>query len=181
MDKEKVAKLHRLVVAEYERELTESEIDLYNDLLAYADSICLYEKIPSLFDSYHDDQEILIENIGDKTLEDYLHGSCHIFVLALNMEYGHPIQLVMDANDLETGREVLIHAYCVSGNRAIDARGFYDKKYVLKSFDYNEPYHKDVTEQELREMIEKGFGHFPTDGEIESLREYIKKNEFRYK
>lgn len=108
-------------------------------------------------------------------IEQYMHGDCHIFALGLQEEFGYKIQFALDYDE-DLGKEVLIHAYCVDGEDKIDIEGRGKLEQVLESFDYNEPYYRDVSKKEVKKLIEAGFIHEPYKGQEKEVQGYIRKN-----
>lgn len=113
-------------------------------------------------------------------LDNYLHGECHIFSWALHLELGYPIRLAIDEYDFDIEGEALIHAFCVKGEYAVDVRGHVQLSEILDEFVYYEAYFLDVTEQELRKLVNEGFIHHPKDGQLDYVREYIRSNLSNY-
>lgn len=112
--------------------------------------------------------------------EKYLHGECHIFALALHLEFGYPIQLAIDAFDLEIESERLIHAYCIKDDKAVDVRGLVNIGEILDDFDYNEPYHMNVNKEGLLKLIKDGFLHEPEENQLEEVISFIRNNKNKY-
>lgn len=113
-------------------------------------------------------------------IEQYLHGDCHIFAMALHLEFGYQIQLAIDKFDLDTESEVLIHAYCVHQEKAIHASGKVDLEKILDDYDYNDEYFVNVSKEVLENLVNTGFLHAPTEKQIENIREYIRQNKNKF-
>nr|WP_250807795.1 hypothetical protein [Neorhizobium tomejilense] len=65
--------------------------------------------------------------LTDEELE-YLHGKCHLLAIALHDITGFPMRAYLDTAWVEKGDEeiemvVLVHAFVVDGEEAIDVRG----------------------------------------------------------
>ena len=109
-------------------------------------------------------------------LETYMHGDCHLFALALHQEFGYDMVYVFDEMDIEVQSEVLIHAYCKTKNGFVDARGFFNEEDALAEHDYSRPYTVDVSVREVHSLIETGFLHTPSFGQMDELTQYLKDN-----
>ena len=113
-------------------------------------------------------------------LENYLHGECHLFALALHQVFGYEMVFVFDEMDSEVETEVLIHAYCKNGEHCVDARGVFEEKNALDDYDYNLPYQVDVSKKEAYSLIETGFLHAPAFGQMDNLMDYVQANKSQY-
>lgn len=88
------------------------------------------------------------------TTDDYLHGHCHIYALALHEKTGYPIHAFLDSGMM--GMTVLLHAFVSpdGGKTALDARGSYPVSQVLDFYDHFEPEHVVLQPGELLELGE---------------------------
>lgn len=113
-------------------------------------------------------------------LESYMHGECHLFALALNQAFGYDMVFVFDEMDIEVQSEVLIHAYCKTEEGCVDARGFFKEEDALAEHDYSRPYTVDVSVREVHSLIETGFLHTPSFGQMDELTQFLKDNRERF-
>lgn len=86
--------------------------------------------------------------------EEHLHGRCHLIAVALHEATGLPLGAFLDETWVETndgGVEmvVLVHAFVVDGEDAIDIRGRIPMEDVLDEFDFNEPWLVNPTVSDL--------------------------------
>ena len=77
--------------------------------------------------------------------EEFLHGKCHLLAVALNELTGLPLGAYLDEAWVETPdghveMVVLVHAFVVDGDEAIDIRGRVPLEDVLEEFDFSEPW-----------------------------------------
>lgn len=127
-----------------------------------------------------DENEYLNLKIGNTPLEDYLHGQCHVFALALHLEFGFPMVYSIDEYDLERECEVLIHAFCLHGHYAVDVRGYMHSDDILDDFDYNSPYNTEVSVEDLPIFLKREFIFQHSEEQLSEVCEFVKKNKFRY-
>ncbi len=73
--------------------------------------------------------------------EEHLHGKCHLFAIALHRLTGLPLAATLDV-DMWTERTVLVHAYVMDGDQAIDVRGRFAVDTIDEDFEVND--HWDV-------------------------------------
>lgn len=73
--------------------------------------------------------------------EEHLHGKCHLFAIALHRLTGLPLAATLDV-DMWTERTVLVHAYVLDGDHAIDVRGRFAVDTIDEDFEVND--HWDV-------------------------------------
>jgi hypothetical protein len=73
--------------------------------------------------------------------EEHLHGKCHLFAIALHRLTGLPLAATLDV-DMWTERTVLVHAYVMNGDQAIDVRGRFAIDTIEQDFEVND--HWDV-------------------------------------
>lgn len=98
--------------------------------------------------------------------EEHLHGKCHLFAIALHRLTGLPLAATLDV-DMWTERTVLVHAYVIDGEQAIDVRGRFAVDTIDEDFEVND--HWDVvniSEEDLmllgsrrRKVNESGAGY----------------------
>ena len=91
--------------------------------------------------------EDMLEELVERH-EQYLHGNCHLFAVALHRLTGLPIEAALDT-DLMTGRNVLMHAYLRDGDRILDLAGRRDWEVMLQSFDAFRPTRVAMTPRQL--------------------------------
>lgn len=113
--------------------------------------------------------------------EQYMHGDCHIFAIALNEELKYPIQLAMDEYDVNIDGEALIHAYCVQDDSAVHVGGKTKIDNILEEFEYNIPYFRDVTVKDINELIKDGFLQGYKKEQLEDIKRHIRSNIELYK
>lgn len=128
-------------------------------------------------------EEVEIPGTNLKILN-YIHGRCQIFAKALHEELGYEMELLWDddywfIDSWETGN-VLVHAYCVVGDKCVDARGFFQKEIIDEDFECNTHRYEDTKLEELEELIREGVLDEPQKGEMEALRKFIKDNRENY-
>lgn len=80
---------------------------------------------------FHEEQELDAERL--------LHGECHLFAIALQRLTGLPIAAYLDTDD-EVEGVVLVHAFLLDGDDAIDVRGSIPLDEVIEEFDANDPW-----------------------------------------
>lgn len=108
------------------------------------------------------------------TIEDYLHGRCHIFAYVLTQLFDYTVSCVWDTDD-ETEELILVHAYCKDENGLfLDARGFLDSKEILMNpFDFAFPHEMDYGAEDLEMLMLTGFLESPDEEELTSLKKYV--------
>jgi hypothetical protein len=83
-----------------------------------------------------------IERELNRDEEEHLHGKCHLFAIALHRLTGLPLAAMLDV-DMWSERTVLVHAYVMNGDQAIDVRGRFPIDTIDQDFEVND--HWDVT------------------------------------
>jgi hypothetical protein len=83
-----------------------------------------------------------IERELNRDEEEHLHGKCHLFAIALHRLTGLPLAATLDV-DMWSERTVLVHAYVMNGDQAIDVRGRFAIDTIDQDFEVND--HWDVT------------------------------------
>lgn len=118
-------------------------------------------------------------------IEDYLHGSCHLFALALHEELGYEMEFMWDMERWfsdETTGQALVHAYCILPKgkpfkgKYVDASGAVSKHFIESEYDYNILQYETYSKEKLEHDMKTKFLHKPEKHEIKKLREYIRKN-----
>lgn len=97
------------------------------------------------------------------TLEDFQDGYCHIFAIALHLEYGYEIEVILEERlicseiaPLRMGIG-LLHAYCLySDFDVIDAKGRREREQVHSEYKplSDNPFVQKMTAKDLWSMIE---------------------------
>jgi hypothetical protein len=100
---------------------------------------------------------------GELSDEDarFLHGNCHLFAVAMHHLTGLPLRAVLDV-DMWTEQTVLVHAFVVDGEQAIDIRGRIDLADIAEEFETNDPWETDISEQDLL-LLGNGNPNLSTD------------------
>lgn len=89
-----------------------------------------------------------IAEIDEDRLDRWLHGRCALFAAALHRITGLPIHAwIQDDDDL--GTPVLVHAFVMLGESAVDASGGRDPTELLAEYEHWEPVLVDMTEAEV--------------------------------
>lgn len=83
--------------------------------------------------------------IDEERLERWLHGRCALFAVALHRTTGLPIRAWID-EDPEIDVPVLVHAFVMDGDRAVDASGSRDPDDLLGDYETWDPTLVDMTE-----------------------------------
>lgn len=81
--------------------------------------------------------------------EEHLHGKCHLLAIALHRLTGLRLAATLDV-DVWTERTVLVHAYVLDGDQAIDVRGRFSPETIGEDFEVNESWSVvDIDEEDL--------------------------------
>ncbi len=86
----------------------------------------------------------------------FLHGICGVFALELHKKFGYEIEVVTESPSATVWQHSIIHIYCKSGKRYIDARGvFLEKNLLLKEFEdfFDTPGFISIASEELKEFL----------------------------
>lgn len=86
--------------------------------------------------------------IDEDRLDRWLHGRCALFAAALHRVTGLPIRAWLQ-DDQDLGVPVLVHAFVVRGEDAVDASGARDPFGLLADYEHWEPFLVDMTEAEV--------------------------------
>lgn len=86
--------------------------------------------------------------IDEERLDRWLHGRCALFAVALHRATGLPIKAWID-EDPEIEEPVLVHAFVMDGERAVDAAGARDPDDLLGGYETWDPTLVDMTEAEV--------------------------------
>lgn len=86
--------------------------------------------------------------IDEDRLDRWLHGRCALFAAALHRVTGLPIRAWLQ-DDPDLGVPVLVHAFVVYGDEAVDASGVRDPFGLLAEYEHWEPFLVDMTEAEV--------------------------------
>lgn len=86
--------------------------------------------------------------IDENRLDRWLHGRCALFAAALHRVTGLPIRAWLQ-DDPDLGVPVLVHAFVVHGEDAVDASGVRDPFDLLADYEHWEPFLVDMTEAEV--------------------------------
>ena len=119
-------------------------------------------------------------------IDDYIHGSCELFTLAMHEELGYDMYFLFDSQayfeDTDSYDTALVHAYCKdSDGNMYDASGVIDEEYLENEFENNDPYTEKISDKEFRKLSNSGFIQKIKRTEVELLRKYIKDNIEKYK
>lgn len=116
-------------------------------------------------------------------LMNYIHGRCHIFAQVLSEEFGYKMEYLWD-NDFwfeedDFPSTVLVHAYCIideSKDLYMDARGLVTKELIEYEFECNSKVFEEYSNIQLNNAYEKNILEKPKEGELMSIRKYIKEH-----
>lgn len=86
--------------------------------------------------------------IDEERLDRWLHGRCALFAVALHRATGLPIRAWID-EDPEIDEPVLVHAFVMDGDRAVDAFGARDPDDLLGDYDTWDPTLVEMTEAQV--------------------------------
>lgn len=86
--------------------------------------------------------------IDEERLERWLHGRCALFAVALHRTTGLPIRAWID-EDPEIDEPVLVHAFVMDGDDAVDAFGSRDPDDLLGEYETWDPTLVDMTEADV--------------------------------
>jgi hypothetical protein len=86
--------------------------------------------------------------INEDRRDRWLHGRCALFAAALHRVTGLPIRAWLQ-DDPDLGVPVLVHAFVVRGEEAVDASGVRDPFGLLAGYEHWEPFLVDMTEVEV--------------------------------
>lgn len=86
--------------------------------------------------------------IDEERLERWLHGRCALFAVALHRATGLPIWAWID-EDPEIDGPVLVHAFVIDGERAVDASGVRDPDVFLGEYETWDPSLVEMTEAQV--------------------------------
>lgn len=111
-------------------------------------------------------------------IEEYIHGSCHLFALSMLEITKAPIILALDTFLTESGEEieVLAHAFNFDGQQYIDIRGnFASLDEILEEFEeLNHIYYiQDIDGNYTKSMISSSKWNDYQFGEKEKIQDYI--------
>ena len=97
-------------------------------------------------------------------VDQYQHGSCEVFALAMHMELGYDMYFLLDEQAFfeDDGDgfygEALVHAYCGNkSGRMFDVTGEIDEDYLFKEFEVNEPKIIQVSDIDFQNMVNDKF------------------------
>jgi hypothetical protein len=94
------------------------------------------------------DREHIRTEIEEDRLDRWLHGRCALFAVALHRVTGLPIKAWLQ-DDQDLGVPVLVHAFVMLGDDAVDASGLRDPSGLLSDYEHWEPFLVDMTEAEV--------------------------------
>lgn len=86
--------------------------------------------------------------IDEERLERWLHGRCALFAVALHRATGLPIKAWID-EDPEIDEPVLVHAFVMDGDKAVDAFGVRDPDDLLGEYETWDPSLVEMTEAQV--------------------------------
>jgi hypothetical protein len=86
--------------------------------------------------------------IDEERLDRWLHGRCALFAAALHRVTGLPIHAWIQ-DDADLGVPVLVHAFVMLGESAVDASGVRDPTELLAEYEHWEPVLVAMTEAEV--------------------------------
>lgn len=105
-------------------------------------------------------QALGLANVHD----DFLHGHCHVFAIALQRVAGCKLGAVLDVDEVEGLGNItcLVHAYALLGTGGVDIRG-YNASLALMAADFpqNEAWFQEISEFELLQLGEGVSTSFP--------------------
>ena len=114
----------------------------------------------------------------NKTVESYLHGSCHLFALVFAKKYNLKIKGLFSEIEADTESgfiDALDHAYCVlDTNIAIDAKGQnHISEIKMFSIDSFNAFEIEDSKEIIESWISNGLLHDFEEGEEESILAFI--------
>jgi hypothetical protein len=123
-------------------------------------------------------------------IEEYIHGRCQIFALALGRTLNYRITIMWDAqledqpqdwNEFDEPTEYganLVHAYCTRDDGTyVDASGTISRQAAETDHgDCWEPDHREIQVSELNNLMAEGIVEAPAANELEELSRFIKAN-----
>jgi hypothetical protein len=86
--------------------------------------------------------------IDEERLDRWLHGRCALFAVALHRATGLPIRAWID-EDPEIDEPVLVHAFVMDGENALDALGLRDPDDLLGGYETWDPTLVEMTEGQV--------------------------------
>src|SRR5207253_1978164 len=106
--------------------------------------------VPKKYVAEQIELESMLDNLAEEN-DNYLHGECHIFALALQEISGLPLYAITDT-DWNIEAQCLVHAGVKYQGGLIDVKGFREFSAIYDEFEAFEPEESAIEEMELLQL-----------------------------